>query len=321
MIVKPIDTKGVDYLKLVEKAGSVFNLPNWLAIYNPENIVTLGIFNLNNELIGALNLYKSKKAGTTYYSVPPYSPSNGFTLINPAQSNANKIAFEKDVHEALIKHFALLKAALFISAFPTNVIDTQPYFWNKYKVIPNYTYQLPLNKTEEELFESITSEKRKSIRKAQKDNIIVSECTDMKIVLELINKTFSRKEKSINESLVKKILFQFSNSENSFAFVAYQNNKPIACTFCVYYKNTSYYLFGGYDEANKHHGAGPLCMWSAILKAKQLAITVFDFEGSMLPEVEKYFREFGGELKPYYTVQKAWLPIEMLLKFKQRNRF
>ena len=62
-------------------------------------------------------------------------------------------------------------------------------------------------------------------------------------------------------------------------------------------------------------------MWQSILHAKKLGIEVFDFEGSMLVEVEKYFREFGGELVPYYTVNKAGLPIEMLMKFKLRNRF
>jgi hypothetical protein len=41
----------------------------------------------------------------------------------------------------------------------------------------------------------------------------------------------------------------------------------------------------------------------------------------MLPEVEKYFREFGGEIKPYYTVHRGLFPIEVALKLKMRNKF
>jgi endo-alpha-1,4-polygalactosaminidase (GH114 family) len=45
-------------------------------------------------------------------------------------------------------------------------------------------------------------------------------------------------------------------------------------------------------------------MWKSILKAKQMNLKIFDFEGSMLPNVERYFREFGGNLVPYYSCEK-----------------
>jgi hypothetical protein len=77
-----------------------------------------------------------------------------------------------------------------------------------------------------------------------------------------------------------------------------------------------YYLFGGYDSSQKHHGAGVSCMWNSILKAKELGLGIFDFEGSMLPEVEKYFREFGGTLKPYYSASKTSAVMNVILKLK-----
>jgi len=59
----------------------------------------------------------------------------------------------------------------------------------------------------------------------------------------------------------------------------------------------------------------------AIKHSKELGISKFDFEGSMLPEVEKYFRGFGGNLVPYYSINKAKLPIEIALKFVKRTHF
>ena len=55
--------------------------------------------------------------------------------------------------------------------------------------------------------------------------------------------------------------------------------------------------------------------------AKGKGLKAFDFEGSMLPEVEKFFRGFGGDLIPYYTINKAFLPVEMALKFMKRELF
>jgi hypothetical protein len=45
----------------------------------------------------------------------------------------------------------------------------------------------------------------------------------------------------------------------------------------------------------------------------------FDFEGSMLPEVEKYFRGFGANLIPYYRVSKAKLAVDLALRFIKKK--
>jgi predicted N-acyltransferase len=318
--VAPLDTNADSYQRLATSHGSVFNSVGWLQIYG-EGVTVYGLYNLNDELIGAFNVFNAKKVGLSYYIVPPFSPSNGLFFINPAVNAASRNSFEKELHTAIAGLFKQLKGFLKISAFPVGISDMQVYYWNGFKVTPNYTYRLALNGSEDDLFASLSSEKRKSIRKAGKDGLQVSLTTDMKVVRELILKTFTRKNKKLNETLLDKILFGFANATNSFAYVAQADGSNIACTFCVTDKDTCYYLFGGYDEKNRHHGAGPACMWNAILHAKSKGITVFDFEGSMLPEVEKYFREFGGVQHAYYSIHRAWLPVEMALKLIMRNRF
>ena len=137
----------------------------------------------------------------------------------------------------------------------------------------------------------------------------------------MVSNTFSRKEKDFDKDFIDKILFEFANKDNSFAFVSFQNNQPIAASFCIFDNNKVYYLLGGYDSKNKHQGAGALAVDAAIKHSKEKGIIIFDFEGSMLPEVEKYFRGFGGDLIPYYSVNKAKLPLEIVLKFINRSQF
>lgn len=55
--------------------------------------------------------------------------------------------------------------------------------------------------------------------------------------------------------------------------------------------------------------------------AKNLGLKYFDFERSMIPQIERYFRGFGGQLTPYYRINKAKLPFEILLKFFKRESF
>jgi hypothetical protein len=320
MYIKEVKYQSDNYLKLIAESGTVFNLPKWLDMYG-KHILVRGIFNDNHDLIGSFFLFEAKKLGIKYYITPPYSPHIGLFYINPAQSKANQQAFDKEVVTLVRDYLVQLKPKLLSIALPFTINDTQPFYWDNFKVIPNYTYRLALNKTQEELFDNLTSEKRKSIKRAEKDELVIEKTTDYKLVKNLIEKTFDRKDKKVSQNYLNKILFEFADDKNSFAFIAHKDQKPSACTFCVHYNGTAFYLFGGYDEANKHHGAGVSCMWQSILYAKKTGVEVFDFEGSMLVEVEKYFREFGGDLVPYYTIHKAGLPIEMVLKLKLRNRF
>jgi hypothetical protein len=77
----------------------------------------------------------------------------------------------------------------------------------------------------------------------------------------------------------------------------------------------------GYDDGNKHHGAGALALWHAIQHAKSLNLKRFDFEGSMIKPIEKYFRGFGGELAPYFRISRANFGLEVILKIKYRTYF
>lgn len=308
------------YELLVKNHGSVFNSPEWIDIYGKE-LITLGIFNDNNELIGSFYVFKNKKLGLTYIVNPPFSPGNALCFKNPAEGKSNRITFEKGIHECIAKWLMNQNAKLCVSSFPVQINDMQEYFWKDFKVIPHYTYRLQLNSDVDDLFSNLTGEKRKSIRKAEKDGIKVRQEKNAKPIIELVKKTFSRKNKKFNFLLAEKIIHEFLGNGKGFAFVSEQNGKDLSCNFCIHDNNTAFYLFGGYNSENKHHGAGVSSMWNCILHAKSIGLKTYDFEGSMLPEVEKFFREFGGDLTPYYTINKAGMPFEMALKLKKRNTF
>src|SRR3954471_19453516 len=144
MNIEAVDWSSAKYHELADANGTVFNSPRWLKIYD-DRLKVLGIYNLNNELIGAFNVYQAKKFGITYLIVPPFSPSNALFFINPAINTSARNAFEKEVHTSVCAWFKKQGAALSISAFPIGITDMQVYFWNNFKVVPNYTYHLNLS--------------------------------------------------------------------------------------------------------------------------------------------------------------------------------
>ncbi len=321
MTIKEIDNQYEEkYMKLFG-GPPAFNAFSWKKNVHGDHLHVYGIFEDDGQMIGAFHLNISKKFGFNFIKTAHYMPDIGLVYLNRTQNEANSLSFNKKVIELICDFIQALPYGVISIALPPFVKDTQPFFWNKFKVIPNYTYRLSLNSDAAEIEKRFSPEHRNSIKKAVKDGVEVKECTDYAIVKKMIFKTFEQKGEKVSIENIDSILFKVASRANSFAFTATLNNEVIAATFCFYDSNCCYYLLGGYSNDSGQHGAGAICIYNSILKAKSLGIPVFDFEGSMIKEVERYFRSFGGELTPYYTINKAKLPFEIILKFIKRQLF
>lgn len=316
-IINPENRKQYDEVAL--QFGTVFNTSKWLAIF--DNIFIYGIYDEGDNLIGGFYLFREKRFGITIYRNPPFTPFIGPFIKNEAK-NAAKIANKnREVLSLIAVYLDEFKHSIISVSLSRNIIDTLPFIWRNYKAIAGYTYIIDLNYSIEELYKTISPEKRNDINRAKNDNAIVRRISDFSIVKSLVLKTFSRQEKNINEKYLDKIIFEFANEKNSFAFVTYIENKPVSSVFCVFDRETAYYLLGGYDHLSKHRGAGVIALWEAIKHSKNIGLRYFDFEGSMIPQIERYFRNFGGNLTPYFRISKAYLPLELALKFFKRELF
>jgi lipid II:glycine glycyltransferase (peptidoglycan interpeptide bridge formation enzyme) len=309
------------YEEFIAAHGGVFNSSTWREHVHGDSLHYYGIFTDRGELCAVFHLYAQTRYGLTFIRNPPFMPHAGLVINNRAQNGANYLSFNKDALSAFADLLDELSYSVLSIALPPSVVDTQPFYWNKYKVIPNYTYQLDLSEADADLEKQFASNVRNSIKKAAKDGVSIELCHDYAVVKQLVKTTFSRREKALDEGTVDAILQNFANPQNSFALVAHWENKPVAVAFCVHDNTVCYYLFGGYDHTSTHRGAGVLCLYNCLLHAQILGLKVFDFEGSMMPEVESYFRSFGPRLVPYYTINKGRLPFELVLKFVKRERF
>jgi len=309
------------YETFVADHGGVFNSPSWKEHVHGDQLQYYGIFTKRGELCAVFHLYTQTRYGFAFVRNPPFMPHTGLVINNRAQNGANYLTFNKEVLESFTALLNELSYSVLSIALPPTVVDTQPFYWNKYKVVPQYTYQHDLSGPDSELERQFSSNVRNSIKKATKDGVRIEECRDYDLVKQLVKITFSRREKELNEDNVEAILQRVATPQNSFAFIAHWEDKPVAVAFCIHDRATCFYLFGGYDHTSAHRGAGVLCLYNCLLHAKTLGLKVFDFEGSMMREVESYFRSFGPRMVPYYTINKGRMPFELVLKFVKREQF
>lgn len=287
------------------KTTSVLLSQAWIKIMEDDRFVLNGIFNKNKELIGCF-YYTRFKRGKVFsqISASPFTPHCGLFVkdetINPSQKNT----FEKKIMQLIAEYFNEKKVDILALPFPCQYSDMQSFIWEGYSVEPRYTYQLNLAKPEEELLAGMSPERRKNIRKAQKDGINIQKENDYSAAKELIEATYKNQGLSIDKNVFDAIFTSFSTERNTICMVSHnKKGDPIACVYCIFDQEICYYIMGGYSKTSRHEGAGALAMWEAIKIAKEKGIRTFDFEGSMLKSVEKYFRGFGGEIKPFYTVK------------------
>ncbi len=320
MILKQIKDSTV-FAKKAEPLIGVFGSKQWLSIYS-ESLIMIGIYKDEHQMIGGFYYLKTKKLGFDFIKLPPYTPHCGLFFISESKNRSSGNSFSKEIMQEVCNYFSSLKSALTILAFPSNIIDMQAFIWEKYKVVPNYTYKINLKNSMEDIKSNFDPKNRNAINKAIKEEVETSiNNLPQKEVFHFFKENLGATGANIYEPVLQKIMLEFSDTTNSFHFTATKNNELLGIVFCIFDKNVCYYLLGGINKKSGIQGVNNLLVQRSIEKAKELNCEIFDFEGSMLKGVERFFRSFGPELFPYFTVNKAILPLELLLKFKKREVF
>lgn len=149
--------------------------------------------------------------------------------------------------------------------------------------------------------------------------VSVFESDDIGLFYELNNKTFVRQQRKIPYDLeLIKTLYQSARKHNAckMYFAQDADGEIIAGNFLVYDESTVYYLMGGIDPDKKNLGGMDVVQFESIKFALESGRR-FDFEGSMIESIEKYFRSFGAVQKPYFNLSKTnskLLKIKALIK-------
>lgn len=308
------------YDALARENGKVFYGGDWRAILG-ASVEIHGVFGPQGALVGGFQLVEERRAGVRVLRNPPFTPVCGPMFHVEAKHPVAVLEARREVVEAM---------AIFLAGQPRSVVslsldhgvgDVMPFWWRGFKATPRYTYQIDLRRPLADIVKGFTATRRNDISKARRDGLTTEPANDLRVVYHLVKGTFLRQSARLDVSVLENILFRFARPDNSYAYVTRRGDRAIACTFMVHDRRTAYYLLGGYDAEDRHHGAGALAILTSIEEAQRRGLAVFDFEGSMIPAIERFFRGFGGELVHYFTVNRAWLPFELLLKWRKRSLF
>jgi len=194
---------------------------------------------------------------------------------------------------------------VFHQNFSTSFMNCLPFIWAGYRAEFRYTYQLRDLSSEQALWAGPAGSIRREIRKATR-RLEVREVTDVERFYRVWAKTFERQGVAApDRRRLERIDAECAKRDARTILFAYDEVGQVhAVAYTVRDRRTTYYLMGGGDPHLRTSGAGSLLVWEAIRRASADS-QVFDFEGSMLRPVERFFRAFGGRQTPYPHVSRA----------------
>lgn len=309
-MAKKLSVKRVDgadeaaWETLAAHHGCLFDSGRW-AVVHGSALQRIGIYGPNGELRGGFCLCEQQRWGFRILRNPPFTPHVGPFFDYSATNAAAQTDEHREVMAGMADYLDRTEVPLISIKLGYDVRDCLPFLWRGFKVAPHYTYRIDLSLSEETLLGRMLAQHRNSIKKARKEGVTAVEVNDSEDLRLLVARTFERQKKSYPRERMEAVLGVFPPGSGSFCFISRWQGKPVAGVYVVHDSQTAFNLMTGYDHERTHHGAGALAMWSAILKAKELGLKVFDFEGSIIPPIEAYFRRFGGVLSPYFSVHKA----------------
>lgn len=316
--LQPISIETYENLAKTSVIQSYNTSVAWLSIYEKQ-VEIVGIFDVGKNYIGCFFIYLGKKMSQTFAITPPYSQNIGLQLYHNATNQAAINSLYKSLHEEIANYLLAKKTLMFNIVFPADFFDAQPYLWKNCEASLKYSYVLDLANDTDALMANYAAERRKNINKALKDGLVSELSHNFELLYEMTHKTLALKKADANTTILRSLFFDYATKDNAFGFITYKDGKPSAMVFLVYDAHTAYYLFGYFDKANAHEGAGALAMHSAIAHSKSLQLTTFDFCGSMLPSVEKYFRGFGPKLLPLMQIVHSSNKGKLLLRLRNRK--
>jgi len=260
-----------------------------------------------------------EKNGRVYAAMPLYIPCNRvISMPNYTQTMGiwfadeaadTKYSSQLANRQVICHHFIeqLKPYRSFLQFFSHAFTDWLPFYWAGYSQTTRYTYILHGIKDFDKIWAEMSQQTRRNINKAQKMAINVRRNMSFNDFMKVQALTFERQQikNKQSESVLRRLIEAALERGQGALFGGYDEAGNLHATaFIVWQDSSAYYIAGGGDPLLRHSGAHSLVMWEAIKDVSEITDN-FDFEGSMIPGVERFFREFGAIQTPYFAISRG----------------
>lgn len=178
-----------------------------------------------------------------------------------------------------------------------------------------HTSQLDVSKNEEELMSAMRKNTRYEVKKAQKEEIVVSSTADSSAIKAFYDLQIETARRHgfvpFSYNFLLKQFEVFARAGKVLLYSAHLNHTLLAQAFVIFYGVEAVYHYGASTSEGRSHPGAYLIQWEAIREAKRRDMKRYNFWGVVAPDetnhrfygVSVFKRGFGGEDVNYLHAQ------------------
>lgn len=291
--------------------------PQWL-----DAVCLKGTWNVllskdNSETINGVLVYHERNIlGVRFILMPPFCFYSGPYILAQNKSSLYKnMSVEVDILNNLIAQ--LPGFSFFYKQLHPSITNWLPFKQHNYNQSTRYTYIIETSKPEEELWSNMKAALKRNINSSN-DLLTIEQTESFDDFWSALVSSYKNRNNPYQKELLQRLTKNLKDSSyRLYVSKIKSTGEVIAGALITNDNNTSYYTCGFYNPEHKKYNAMSHLLWHIIKNNK---LKTFDFEGSMIPGVEKYFRSFGATQTPHFTLWKfSNRLLKPLIKFKFKN--
>ena len=253
-------------------------------------------------VVAALPYFHKQKGPFRYATMPPFVKWLGPYLLPEFRGVLKQ---EHRLLEELIGQ--LPRFAAFKQNFYPTATNWLPFYWQQFRQTTYYTYRLTGLHNLQTIEAGLNRNIRRNLQKARQQVRVVHNLGPERFY-ELNKMSFDRQGLPMPYSwaqFARHDAALAANGARQFFFAVDAQERIHSAAYLIWDQHAAYYHLSGDDPTLRESGAGLLLIWEAIRYASEvLGLACFDFEGSMLPTVERIRVQFGAVQTPYFFVWK-----------------
>ncbi len=283
----------------------LFLRSDWMECITDQNHWDVALIGKENDVQAFLPYFKKRKVGFQLITMPPLTPYMGPWLHYPeGQKHATRLSFEKKMMDGLIEQ--LPETDRFIQYFYPTVSNWLPFQWKGFEQTTRYTYILPDLSSLDSIYAGLQNNVKREIKKAE-SLLTIAPVEEIATLFQLLEKDYGAKAEKlpITQAYLTRIFRHLQEKNSGQVFHAVDaDGKVIASILLAWDRHSAYFLAGAAEPSAKTTGAMSLLLWTAIQHSSTVT-EAFNFEGSIIEPIERFFRAFGAEQTPYFEIRKT----------------
>lgn len=259
---------------------------------------------------GALPYLIGSKLGLRYVVQPQLTQFNGpwFRYPSDSLSHRERLNFEESVMNQLLEGLKQLRLFFYQQNCAPEITNWLPYHWKGYRQTTRYSYRINDISNLDAVYAAFRKRDRQAaIRRLQPcvHRIDTLSATDFAHLHHRYWQSKGSKDLLPLDFIERVCNAAIVRQQGLLLGLADANNVLLGATFAAFDDRCAFSLLGAMNPDVDTRDVSENLMWE-LLKELTHRTQAFDFEGSMDPHIEYFYRSFGAVQTPYFRIYK-WM--------------